>query len=159
MSDVADRSEPPAGRLIFWLPTVTFVLHFLEEMPGFAAWASARLSPTTDLEFAAFHIPLVMLVAYASFRAWSGPADTPWRFWALAFQWQFAFNALFHLSLAAIHREYVPGMVMAATVALPATAALAVGVAKGNLVGAAQRRWAVPAGALIAALAVAAIFA
>lgn len=152
------RPELLSYRLVFWLPAVSFILHFLEEMPQFAAWASARFAPTTALEFATVHIPLMMLVIYASFRAWSGPARTPWRFWATAFQWQFAFNAIFHLSLAAINREYVPGMVMAASVSLPATAAVAMSVKRFALIGGAQQIGAIVAGGAIAALAIGALF-
>lgn len=103
-------------------------------------------------------IPLMMLVIYASFRAWSGPPGTPWRFWATAFQWQFAFNAAFHLSLAAIDREYVPGMVMAASVSLPATAAVAIGVKRFTLISGWQQIGAIFAGGVIAALAIGALF-
>lgn len=157
-ADAPLRPELLSCRLIFWLPTVSFILHFLEEMPSFAAWASARFAPTSSLEFAAVHIPLMMLVTFASFRAWFGPVGTPWRFWATAFQWQFAFNALFHLGLAVFHREYAPGMVMAVSVSLPATVALAMCVKRFDLISRPQQGWAIFAGGVIAALAICALF-
>lgn len=152
------NANSPAARLLFWLPTGTFILHFLEELPGFAPWASARFAPTSQIEFAVVHIPLIWLVSFASFRAWSSPARTAWRFWALAFQWQFAFNAVFHLGSALVFREYVPGMVMAATVGLPATAALTVGLLRTGLLGTRELVLAVLAGGGIAMIAIGAIF-
>ena len=159
---MAVGSEAPGGSLavrsLFWLPTVTIVLHSLEEMPGFAAWASVRFAPMSQAEFAILHIPLIWIVAFASFRAWISPVPTVWRFWATAFQWQFAFNAVFHLGSAWLYREYAPGMVTAATIGLPATAGLTVGVLRLGLLGRRELALAALAGAVIAVAAVAMLF-
>lgn len=153
-----EKRDLLSGRLLFWLPTVTFVLHFLEELPGFALWASARFAPTSQAEFAVVHIPLIWLVTVASYRAWLSSTPTVWRFWATTFQWQFAFNAVFHLGSALVFREYVPGMVMAATIGLPATAGLTVGVLRMRLLRTRELLLAVLSGAVIAAMAIAALF-
>ncbi|MEW5687687.1 MAG: HXXEE domain-containing protein [Pseudomonadota bacterium] len=147
----------PAAAL-FWLPSVTFFLHFLEELPGFAAWATLRFAPNTTLEFAVVHIPLLWLVTFASYRAWSSAGRSAWAFWALAFQWQFAFNALFHLGSAIAFREYVPGMVMAATVGLPATVWLTAVTLKAGRFGRAGVATAASSGAAISAVAIGALF-
>lgn len=162
MSDAAagmkQHSDLLSGRLLFWLPTVTFILHFLEEMPGFAQWATARFAPNSQAEFAVVHIPLIWLVAFASYRAWLSSTPTVWRFWATAFQWQFAFNAVFHLGSALMFNEYVPGMVMAATIGLPATAGLTIGLLRMRLLRTRELLLAVLAGAVIAAIAIGALF-
>lgn len=111
-----------ASGAVFWLPSATFILHTLEELPDFPAWVSAHFGAMGLLEFAAIHIPLIALVFWTSYRAQDPASPSGWRFMAYAFQWQFAFNALFHLGAAAVFRDYSPGMVTAATVALPATA-------------------------------------
>lgn len=162
MSDTTAGGMPQSslltGRLLFWLPTVTLVLHFLEELPGFASWATARFAPISQAEFAVIHIPLIWLVTFASYRAWLSATPTVWRFWATAFQWQFAFNAVFHLGLAWVYSEYVPGMVMAATIGLPATAGLTVGLLRMRLLDARELLLAILAGAVIAAIAIGALF-
>ncbi len=107
---------------VFWLPSGTFLLHTLEELPDFPRWVSTHFGHMGLLEFAAIHIPLIALVIWTSYRAQAPDGSRVWRFMAYAFQWQFAFNALFHLGAAAMFRDYSPGMVTAATVALPATA-------------------------------------
>ena len=112
--------------VVFWLPSATFILHTLEELPDFPTWVSAHFGAMGVLEFAAIHIPLIALVIWTSYRAHRPQGSPSWRFMAYAFQWQFAFNALFHLSAAALFQDYSPGMVTAATVALPATAFLTV---------------------------------
>lgn len=111
-------SVAPAA--LYWLPTLTFVLHTLEELPDFPAWVSRHFAAMGLLEFALIHIPLLWLALWISYSAVASNRRI-WRFLAFAFQWQFAFNAVFHLGAAAVFREYVPGMVTAAAVALPAT--------------------------------------
>lgn len=116
---VAPRSL--ALSAVFWLPSATFILHTLEELPDFPAWVSAHFGAMGVLEFAAIHIPLILFVIWTSWRAQDPTRSSGWRFMAYALQWQFAFNALFHLGAAALFRDYSPGMVTAATVAIPAT--------------------------------------
>jgi|GEM_PF-6421305 len=108
----------PLGTLPFLLPFVVYVLHTLEELPGFAAWATPLQTRTTDT-FAGYHIPLMLLVLLGSRRATA--AGGRWMIAASAFQWQFAVNAVFHLGSWVILGEYSPGAVTAAVIALPAT--------------------------------------
>lgn len=121
ISTRSHASDDPLGlSLAFWLPSLTFLLHTLEEIPEFPLWVSRHFGAMSVLEFSLVHIPLLWLSIWISYSAVASSRPV-WRFLAFAFQWQFAFNAVFHLGAAAIFREYAPGMVTAAAVALPAT--------------------------------------
>ena len=112
-----DLALDPAviGPLMLWAPFAVFVVRTREEMPGFAAWVSPHFAPLTTETFALSHIPLILL---CSWRATRPDAAIRRLVMALAFQWQFAVNAVFHLSTPAWFGNYSPGMV---TAALPAT--------------------------------------
>jgi hypothetical protein len=105
----------------FLLPFGVYVVHTLEELPGFAAWATHHFGPETTGTFAAYHIPLIWLVLACSWQA-ARTGRTAWIVATTAFQWQFAVNALFHLTTWIALRDYSPGAVTAATISLPATA-------------------------------------
>jgi len=107
--------------LIFWLPYLVFVIHAVEEIPGFAAWATHHFRPMSTLFFTSIHIPMILLVFFISLKAADTGFNGGWVLMATAFQWQLGLNALFHLATTAIFKEYSPGMVTAATVAIPAT--------------------------------------
>ena len=143
---------------VWWLPSLTFILHTLEELPDFPAWVSAHFGAMGVLEFAALHIPLILFVFWTSYRA-QDPASSPgWRFTAYAFQWQFAFNAMFHLGAATLFGDYSPGMVTAATVALPATAFLAIYNRRHGILAPGRALAATGVGAAIAAAAIGFLF-
>lgn len=107
--------------LIFWLPYIVFIIHTVEELPGFSSWVSRHFGNMSALKFATSHIPLVLLVLLASYKASIIGYHGGWVILATAFAWQFGVNALFHLTTAILYREYSPGMLTAATVSLPAT--------------------------------------
>lgn len=52
----------------FLLPFGVYVLHTLEELQGFAVWASRHFGPETTGMFAAYYIPLMLLVLLCSWR-------------------------------------------------------------------------------------------
>ncbi|MEU1392745.1 MULTISPECIES: HXXEE domain-containing protein [unclassified Nonomuraea] len=122
-SGVRQIAAPPtAGVLPFLMPFGVYVLHTLEELPGFAAWATRHFGPETTSAFASYHVPLMLLVLACSWRATQRDRHGVWVVLATALQWQFAVNALFHLGTWVVLGEYSPGAVTAAVVALPATA-------------------------------------
>ena len=110
----------PASQ-IFWLPSLVFILHTLEELPQFASWSTQHFGPLSPELFSGTHIPMILLVIYASYRASAAVSRSAWMMVAAAFQWQFGLNAIFHLTTWVMFAEYSPGMVTAATVQLPAT--------------------------------------
>lgn len=107
---------------LFLLPGMYFVLHTIEELPGFAAWVSRHFSVMTTDSFAFTHIPLILLVLLASYKAFIIEHHGGWVVFATAAQWQFGLNAIFHLATAIIFLEYSPGMITAVCLGLPTTA-------------------------------------
>lgn len=110
----------PLGQL-FWLPSAYFVLHTLEELPTFAAWVTRHFGPYTTESFVFSHIPLILLVMAASVQATRRGRHGAWVVLAVAAQWQFGLNALFHLTTTALFGEYAPGLLTASVLALPLT--------------------------------------
>ena len=106
----------------FFLPYMVYLLHTLQELPGFAAWASTHFGSETTAVFAAYHIPLILLTLLVSWRAMRVGRHGGWVVAAAAFQWQFGVNAIFHLGTWVALGDYSPGAVTGAVVAIPATA-------------------------------------
>ncbi|WP_194814193.1 HXXEE domain-containing protein [Nocardia sp. XZ_19_385] len=152
------RAWPGEARVLFYVPFVVFIVHTLEEMPGFAAWVSEHFAHLTTEKFAVSHIPLILLVLLCSWRAARPDAAVGWVIMAVAFQWQFAVNAVFHLSTAAWFGDYSPGMVTAATVALPATAFVLGWVLRNRMLTRTQLLLALAIGTAIAAMAISVLF-
>lgn len=115
------RPVPDLSALPFLAPFAVYILHTLEELPGFADWATRHFGPETTSTFAAYHVPLILLVGYCSWRAMRAGRGGVWVVLATAFQWQFAVNALFHLTTWVALGDYSPGAVTAVTVSIPAT--------------------------------------
>lgn len=108
-------------RLPFLLPPVVFTVHTLEEIPDFAEWATKHFGDETTEAFVAYHIPLILLVGFVSWRAIQPAAPRGWVVAISACQWQFGINALFHLAAWISLGEYAPGALTGAVVSLPAT--------------------------------------
>ncbi|MGW4498982.1 HXXEE domain-containing protein [Micromonospora sp. NPDC004336] len=141
----------------FLLPFGVYVLHTLEELPGFAAWATRHFGPESTGTFAAYHIPLILLVLACSWRA-ARTGGGGWVVAATAFQWQFAVNAVFHLATWVVLGDYSPGAVTAATVSLPATAYYLTWLWRHRRATGRQIALAIPLGTLIAAAAIGFLF-
>jgi hypothetical protein len=141
----------------FLLPFGVYVVHTLEELPGFAAWATRHFGPETTGTFAAYHIPLILLVLACSWQA-ARTGRIGWVVAATAFQWQFAVNALFHLGAWITLGDYSPGAVTAATVSLPATVYYLAWLRRHHRVSNRYLALALTVGTLIAAAAISFLF-
>ncbi|MEU6711290.1 HXXEE domain-containing protein [Nonomuraea sp. NPDC046802] len=150
--------SPLVGTLPFLLPFTVYVLHTIEEMQGFAAWATRHFGPETTSMFAGYHIPLMLLVLLCSWRAVHQAQHGAWVVLATAFQWQFGVNALFHLSTWAIYGEYSPGAVTAAVVSIPATVAYLAWIRREERITTRELVIAIIVGTLIAAGAIGFLF-
>jgi hypothetical protein len=150
-------APPPIYLMPFMLPFVVYVIHTLEEMPGFAAWATKHFGPETTGMFATYHIPLMLLVLACSWRA-AHRGRGGWVVAATAFQWQFGVNAVFHLTAWITLGDYSPGAVTAAVVSLPATAFYFAWLRREQLATPRQTAIAIAAGTVIAALAIGFLF-
>jgi hypothetical protein len=144
--------------VVLLAPWVVFVVHTLEEMPQFAAWVSEHFAPMTTEKFAVGHLPLILIVLLCSWRASRPDAPTGWVVMTVAFQWQFAVNAVFHLGTAAWFADYSPGMVTAATVALPVTVWVFAWVRRERLLSGTQQVAAIAIGTAVAAAAIGVLF-
>lgn len=143
---------------VLFAPFVVFTAHTLEEFPQFATWVSEHFAPMSTENFALVHIPLILIVLACSWRALSPTAAIGWVVMVVAFQWQFAVNAVFHLAAAAWFGDYSPGMVTAATVALPVTVVVLAWVRRHRLLDAAQLGAALAIGTGVAAAAIGVLF-
>lgn len=142
----------------FLLPFLVYVLHTLEELPGFAAWATEHFGPETTGTFAAYHIPLMLVVLLCSWRALHTGRHGGWVVATTAFQWQFGVNALFHLTSWAVLGDYSPGAVTGAVVSLPATACYLAWIRRQERVTTRELGLALAIGTVIAALAIGFLF-
>ncbi|MEU2201653.1 HXXEE domain-containing protein [Isoptericola sp. NPDC019482] len=146
------------GPLPYFLPFVVYVIHTLEELPGFASWATAHFGPESTETFAAYHIPLMLLVLLASWQASRATRANGWVVAATAFQWQFGVNALFHLTTWITLGVYSPGVVTGAVVSIPATVAYLVWIRRQNRITIRQIWLAAAIGTAIAAAAIGFLF-
>lgn len=151
-------APPDLTALIFLLPFAVYVLHTLEEMQGFAAWATRHFGPETTDNFAAYHIPLMLLVLACSAQAVRSRRRAGWVIMTTAFQWQFFVNALFHLSTWFVLQEYSPGAVTAAVVAIPATVVYFTWLLRERRAAGTEVLVAVSIGTLVAGLAIGFLF-
>ncbi|MGW0198065.1 HXXEE domain-containing protein [Nonomuraea sp. NPDC003201] len=160
LSDVTerDRPQPVAGVLPFLMPFGVYVLHTVEELPGFAAWATRHFGPETTSMFAAYHIPLMLLVLVCSWLAMRQGRHGGWVVLATAFQWQFAVNALFHMGTWAVLGEYSPGAVTAAVVSVPATVCYLAWIRREKRASSREIAMALVLGTVIAAAAIGFLF-
>lgn len=142
----------------FLIPYLVYVLHTLEELPGFADWASTHFGPESTSTFAAYHIPLMLLVLLVSWRAMAAGRNGGWVVMAIAFQWQFGVNALFHLTTWVALGDYSPGAVTGAVVSIPATIYLFAWISRQARATTTEFALAVTIGTVIAGLAIGFLF-
>lgn len=149
---------PRTDRWWLLLPYAVFLVHTTEEMPGFAAWASRHFAHKTTEIFAISHIPLLLLVLAAGWLAARPGSHRVAVVWTAAFAWQFVVNAAFHLATAVGYGEYSPGMVTAATLAVPAAGYFFLRLRDVGLLRRGELLTALLLGTLVAAAAIAVLF-
>ena len=111
--------QPPLRFLLLAAPVI-FIVHFLEEGPGFVTWFNAHVARGITeplfwtVNYTALAITIgVVILEWLSRTAASATVVIAW----LSFL-MFA-NALFHLVGALVDRAYVPGLVTALLLYLP----------------------------------------
>ena len=107
------------SRALLLAPPI-FIVHFLEESPGFVGWFNAHVARgiTPGLFWAVNLTALFITLAFVAFEWLS---RTPLSL-AAALAWLgflFFANALFHAAGAFVDRRYVPGLVTAVLLYLP----------------------------------------
>lgn len=112
--------SPPLGVL----PRLTFacfILHVLEELPNFPDWASRHFAPISMGDFIFAHVFIFAAVFYLAKRASEPRADASWILYAVALQWAFFGNVIFHAGTTILFNEYSPGLATAFFLYLPLT--------------------------------------
>lgn len=107
---------------MYWLATLTFLLHCVEEFPRFPTWATRHFGVTSRPYYVYSHIPLIAGIVTTSHLASISPAGSVWTLLATAGQWVLFTNAVFHLATTVLFREYSPGVVTGTLLFLPGTA-------------------------------------
>jgi len=113
------RAQNHFPRIILWAPLI-FVLHFLEEAPGFVEWFNAHV--TRGIDFATFlqvnlsGLVITVLVVGMCWFARSGFALSLVAAW---FSFLMFANALLHIAGSIIDKSYVPGLITALLLYLP----------------------------------------
>ncbi len=111
--------QPPLRFLLLAAPVV-FIVHFLEEGPGFVTWFNAHVARGITeplfwtVNYTALAITIaVVILEWLSRTTFSATIVIAWlSFLMLA-------NALFHLAGALVDRAYMPGLVTALLLYLP----------------------------------------
>lgn len=129
------------ARLILLAPLV-FVIHVLEEAPGFVAWFNSIVTRGISWElFLAVNIAAFAITLALSLLAAYSPSKGSL---LGAFAWLsllFFANAIFHIVATVVHARYCPGVVTAIAVYLPyfviyaARLRLSLPVSIGTLIG------------------------
>lgn len=155
-TNLADQYLPLP--VFFFLPSVYFVVHAIEELPTFGPWASKHFAPLSTGMFATVHIPLILLVFLASYEAAQSQKHGAWVIFAVALQIQFGLNAPFHLITAALFREYAPGMMTASSIGLLLTFYMLARVSHAELLSQQELVIAFASGTAMAIAAIAVLF-
>jgi hypothetical protein len=149
---------PLSDASLLWIPCVVFVVHVLEEVPRFPAWATKHFAPMSRAWFVYSHVPLLAGIIYVCAQAQAAAPGSGWVLFAFALQWALGINVLFHVGTTIWFREYSPGLVTALLVVLPATIYLHNRVVAEGLLTDAQIRIAIAVGAVVSVAAVASLW-
>lgn len=105
---------------MFLFIPIELIIHIIEELPRFPAWASKYFGKTTLDWYLISHAviyPAVLLVAYQANKG-----EYIWIFIAVATQTAIFTNGLFHLVTTFVFKEYSPGLISSILVTIPFSA-------------------------------------
>jgi hypothetical protein len=110
----------PTVRTLLLAAPIIFIVHFMEEGPGFVTWFNAHVARgITEPLFWSVNYTALAITAAVAMLEWLGTSTLSA---ALAVAWlsllMFA-NALFHVAAAIMDGAYVPGLVTALLLYLP----------------------------------------
>ena len=144
---------------IYWLPTLYFVLHSVEELLfDFPGWATSHFGTTTYPFFIYHHILLFIGLLLSANLARKPTEKNIWRVVTSAWQIQFAINGAFHLASTFIFKEYAPGVITGTIIIWPLTYYFFKQSRHKKLINTSQLRWSLLIGICIAAVVVASLW-
>jgi hypothetical protein len=117
-NDPAQVGAPPLGQWP-WLVLFALLVHVAEEWPRFPEWATGHFGTTSPSFYIATHIPIVGLVAWATYRATRSGADRRSVWLVAVVLAALVTNALFHVGASIAFREVSPGLVSASLLYAP----------------------------------------
>lgn len=106
--------------LLFLITPLIFLIHIGEEWRSFPRWATRHFGTTSRAWYVYSHIFLVSATIGICWMATFSP-NRAWTIWAVAAQWGFFTNAIFHVVTWRMFREYSPGLITALVLFIPAT--------------------------------------
>lgn len=106
--------------MTFLITPIIVLLHIAEEWQRFPAWATRHFGATSRAWFVYSHIFLVKATIGVCWMATYSPSRA-WTIWAVAAQWGFFTNTIFHVATWRLFREYSPGLLTAVVLFVPAT--------------------------------------
>lgn len=102
------------------LAPAVFAVHWLEEAPGFVAWANAHVDRVIDAAtFTSVNLGALLVTSVVALAHRAARSEVSLVGAAAWFSFLMAANAVLHLVGALIDRGYVPGVVSAALLYLP----------------------------------------
>jgi hypothetical protein len=144
--------------MVYWVPTIALVVHVVEELPRFPAWATRHFGATSRAWYVYSHVLLLVAFAVVSAEAHADGPGSRWALVGLACQWILAVNALFHVVTTLWFREYSPGVVTGVLGVLPATVYMHSRAVPSGLFPSTQVAFAIGLGAVISAAAIASLW-
>ena len=106
--------------MTFLITPIIFLFHIAEEWRRYPDWATRHFGATSRAWFVYSHIFLVASTIGICWTATVNPSRIS-TIWAVAVQWVFFTNAVFHLTTWRLFREYSPGVFTALIFFVPAT--------------------------------------
>ena len=106
--------------MTFLVTPLIFLIHIAEEWHRFPAWATRHFGATSRAWYVYSHIVLVAATIGICSIATISPTRT-WTIWAVAVQWGFFTNAIFHVASWRLFREYSPGLFSSVLLFVPVT--------------------------------------
>lgn len=107
------------GRGLLLAPLV-FVVHSLEESPGFVPWFNARVTEgITQDSFLAVSFVALLITVVLTISSWATRSEGSIILMVAWLSFLMLTNAIFHITGAIVDRGYVPGLVTAIVLYLP----------------------------------------
>ena len=114
-----DNDKNKISRALVLAPFV-FILHFLEEAPGFVKWFNAHVNPgITSESFWAVNLAGLIITSVVVGIGTMAPSSPSYLLTAAWLSLLMPANALIHIAGSVIEKDYVPGVITAIALYLP----------------------------------------
>ncbi len=119
MDTAYETTYKPAARLILLAPVI-FVLHVIEEAPGFVAWFNAHVDRGITPElFMSVNIAGGVITLLVVGMVWATPSSPSLLIEVAWLSLLMFANGIFHIVATVVDRAYCPGVITSAVLYLP----------------------------------------